>query len=426
MNDVILVGGGLTGLAAALYCARAGLKVTVLERSTALGGRARTDWIGGHAFNQGGHALYRRAPAARVLAELEITYAGGRPPSKGLLAIARGALHTLPSGLVSMLATDLFGFGAKVETARTLVSIARIDPEPLRDVTWNDWLARTVTRQDARDALGALARVTTYAHAPERASAGATVAQIRAGIDPGVLYLDGGWQTLVDRLDRAAREAGVTVKSGAHVASITRTDGVFTVATAHDPPLAARSVVLATGPATARRLLRVESLGADLTPLHTACLDVGLAELPRPDRLFALGIDSPTYFSVHSASARLCDGGATIHVMKYLHPDHAHHARDVEGELEGVLDLVQPGWREALSARRFMPNLVAANALVAAGQRRPDVDAAGIDGAYVAGDWVGEGSMLLDAALASARAAAHRVIARAGRAASTDATMAAE
>lgn len=70
-------------------------------------------------------------------------------------------------------------------------------------------------------------------------------------------------------------------------------------------------------------------------------------------------------------------------------------------------------------ARRFLPSLVATNALVAAGQRRPPVDATGVPGAFVAGDWVGEGAMLLDAALASARQAAARVTASA-------ATMAAE
>jgi hypothetical protein len=109
--------------------------------------------------------------------------------------------------------------------------------------------------------------------------------------------------------------------------------------------------------------------------------------------------------------------------MKYLNPDEATHARDDESELEGVLDLVQPGWRDVLTARRFLPNLVATNALVAAGQRRPEVDATGVPGAFVAGDWVGRTGMLLDAALASAKRAAERAVAHVTASA---ATMAAE
>jgi len=342
MNDVILVGGGLTGLATAALVARAGLAVTVLERAAALGGRARTDWIGGHAFNQGGHALYVGGPAMSVLRELGVAHPGGKPPTTGALAIAGGALHRLPSGLVSMLTTDLFGFGAKIETARAFATLARTNPRGLRDVTWEAWVATIATRQDVRDALGAVARVTTYANAPARASAGETIAQIKAGLGPGVLYLDDGWQTLVNGLEKVTLAAGVNIVRGAQVSGIERERGGLVVTT-RDARMATRSVVVATGPATARKLLGARDLGGDVTAVQTACLDVGLAALPHPERLFALGTDRPTYFSVHSASAHLADSGATIHAMKYLNPDEASDARDDESELEGVLDLVQPG-----------------------------------------------------------------------------------
>ena len=34
-------------------------------------------------------------------------------------------------------------------------------------------------------------------------------------------------------------------------------------------------------------------------------LDIGLRSLPNPRRLVAFGVDQPTYFSVHSAVAKL-------------------------------------------------------------------------------------------------------------------------
>ena len=430
MNDVIIVGGGLAGLAAGAFCARPGLRVKVLERAAELGGRARTDRESGYAFNQGGHTLYVAGACARIVGELGVSFSGGRSPGKGLLALARGELHRLPSGLVSMLGTDLFGFGAKIETARALAMIARADTTALRDTTWTEWVERVASRPEVRDALGALARLTTYADAPEIASAGASVAQIRTGIDPGVLYLDGGWQTLVDGLARAARQAGVSVVAAAPVTSITRGRGrsaACTVVLASGEALAAHAVVVATGPATARKLLGVPTLGADLVPCHAACVDLGLSALPHPERTFALGIDRPTYFSVHSSSARLADAGATIHVMKYLRPGDTHDARANERELNEVLDLVQPGWRERVVARRFLPNLVASNAVVIAGARRPPPDATSIEGAFVAGDWVGDEGLLADAALASAKGAAERAIAYVthvrSRAGSTVATM---
>jgi phytoene dehydrogenase-like protein len=410
MNDLIIVGGGVAGLAAATWCARDGLRVVLLERATALGGRARTDAHAGFLFNLGGHALYVDGHAARGLRDLGVDYRGGPPPTSGLLGIASGQLHRFPAGLFSMLATDLFGFRAKIEAARAFATLVRTDPGPLRDVPWSAWLARVAPRPEVRNAIASIGRVTTYANAPDRASAGATIAQIQRGASPGVLYLDGGWQTLVDGLERAAVAAGVRIVRAAPVATLETTGAaVRGVTVASGERVTARAVLLATGPATARALLRQPALGVDLVPTHAACLDLGLTSLPHPERVAAFGLDEPTYFSVHSAVARLADRGATVHLMKYLDPDEPEDPAGAEAELEEVADRVQPGWRDRVEARRFMPSLVSSNALVAAGTRRPSVDASGLPGAYLAGDWIGDRGMLADAAIASARAAAARI-----------------
>ena len=64
MNDtkkpVIIVGGGLAGLATAAYLAKAGRPVTILERGKGLGGRADTHVSKGYFFNLGPHALYAK------------------------------------------------------------------------------------------------------------------------------------------------------------------------------------------------------------------------------------------------------------------------------------------------------------------------------------------------------------------------------
>jgi phytoene dehydrogenase-like protein len=410
MNDLVVVGGGLAGLAAATWCARRGLRVALLERAGALGGRARTDLHAGYAHNLGAHALYVGGAAARGLGDLGVSFTGRPPPTGGLLAIAHGEVHRFPSGLFSMLATDLFTFGAKIEAARALATLVRTDPRPLRDVPWATWLEGVAPRAEVRAAIASIARVTTYANASGRSSAGATIEQVRRGASPGVLYLDDGWQSLVDGLERAARDAGVRIVRSAPVASVIHDGQVRGVAIANGETVAGRSVLLATGPSTARALTGKKDLGGNLVPVHVACLDLGLADLPRPDRLAAFGVDEPTYFSVHSASARLAARGATVHVMKYIDPDSQGDA-DPEAELERVMDRVQPGWRAQVVVRRFLPSLVASNALVEVRKRRPGVDAVGIERVYLAGDWVGEESMLADAAIASARAAATRIVA---------------
>jgi phytoene dehydrogenase-like protein len=148
-------------------------------------------------------------------------------------------------------------------------------------------------------------------------------------------------------------------------------------------------------------------------PVRAACLDVALAELPRASNRFALGLDEPMYMSVHSAAAKLApEGVAVVHVMKYLEPDESTDS--AEREMEAFFDRVQPGWRHRVVKRRTLPNMLVAPDVPQARTGglcgRPSVEAAGIPGVFVAGDWVGRQGQLADAAAASADEAASRAI----------------
>jgi hypothetical protein len=172
-------------------------------------------------------------------------------------------------------------------------------------------------------------------------------------------------------------------------------------------------VVVATSPRTLDRLLDHAVEGParwaeTLRPIRVACLDVALDRLPEPRSVLALGFDAPTYVSVHSASAKLApDGGGLVCAMKYLGEGTADGA---EAELEAMVDALQPGWRDHAVHTRMLPQMVASNAAADASslglRGRPRSELLGVDGLFIAGDWVGSHGMLLDAGMASARAAA--------------------
>jgi phytoene dehydrogenase-like protein len=149
----------------------------------------------------------------------------------------------------------------------------------------------------------------------------------------------------------------------------------------------------------------------DAMPVKMATLDVALSRLPEPKATFALGIDHAFYFSVHSAAAKLAPaGGALIHAGAYLGAQANSNPKLLEQELEQLVDLMQPGWRSSIVERRFLPALTVSNALVTARkgglEGRPGPEVTGVDGLFVAGDWVGSRGMLADASIASGRQAA--------------------
>lgn len=371
-----VIGGGLAGLTAATLLARGGREVTLYEKA-AVGGRAITHDVHGARFNQGPHALYRAGRAMQVLRELGVEPDGNVPPGSGLFAYDAGKLSTLPVGPVTLLSTSLLKLPEKLELGRLLARVPSLRPAG----TVGEWLARDVRHPKVRDVLRSTLRVSTYVN-DDALPALLALDQLRLALAQNVMYLHGGWQQLVDAVKAKAEAAGVRLVEHQRA------------------PQLEGETVLAVSPQAVTELTGAR---LDVTPVRAACLDVALRELPRPGHSFALGIDVPLYFSVHSRTAQL-GPHHVIHVAKYLGP--ADVGAQALPELEGLTDLMQPGWRERVVARRFLPEMTVVHALPG---HRPGVDA--VPGTWLCGDWVGEEGMLVDCALASAAEVSRRILA---------------
>src|ERR671924_315342 len=267
-------------------------------------------------------------------------------------------------------------------------------------------------------------RLNTYANDPDIQSIGPVLHQIYVGSQAGVMYLDGGWQTLVDGLLTVAKNANARIVMGKKAISVKRTDSSgWQVLLSDKTQVSAKIVVIAAGPMDAYSLFddkeRPEVLSKaakEAKPIRMVCLDVALSSLPDKDTLFALGIDRPLYFSVHSvhsAHGKLApEGGALIHVAKYLGTSIEPKPTEDQPELEEFLDLLQPGWRQVLVKKRPLPNMVVSNALVTAADGglggRPDTKIA--ENLYIVGDWVGKEGLLSNASVASAKRASQLIL----------------
>jgi len=388
-HDLIVVGGGLAGLAAATYVARARGDVLLLEASRELGGRARSRVRDGVVLNQGAHALYLAGTTAAVLEELGVEVRGATQ-TRGICMQLDGEWHPLPTGAWSLLTNAGLPWRSRWVVAKLLARLPK--PTALPGLSAAEWIAG-IPDETARRLLVALALLTSYGADLERMRASVLVAQMHAGT-AGVSYLHGGWQSMVDGLEDAARAAGVSIRRHA-VKDVQREGDGWSV-----DGMCAGRVLLAVPPDVALRVApRCAAHVGEVSPVRVACLDLALDALPLPPREFGLSLDAPLYASVHTSVARLAPEGVhVVHLVRYL--DAGSPSEDPRAELEAWMDAFQPGWRGSVVQERFLPQMVVTHALPMVGVERPSADVG--DGLYLAGDWVGEG-ILADGAMASAR-----------------------
>lgn len=400
--DVIVIGGGLAGLAAAATAQRAGARTVVLEARRP-GGRARTTVRDGYTLNLGAHALYAGGPGAAVLRRLGVRPDGARPPLRSFRIEIDGELHLFPGTPATFFRSTGLGARAKGQLAKVLASVARVDCEALAGESTETWLRHLDLLPDAERVLRVMLRTSTYSADFDVLSAGAAVSQLRIAAGPGVRYLHDGWGPMVGALARQVEVRHCKVHA------VEPSTGGIHVET-DNGTLVAASVVVATGdPAAIRSVLPADPAWPSLgRPVTVACLDVAVRGIPSPG--YVMGTNDDVFATMQGPPARQApEGGAVVGVTKY----DAEEATSDRELLERYLRLagVQD---DAVAFRRFLPCMLVTGpppaAAVGGLRGRPSVDASGCDGVYIAGDWIGPDGLLADAALASGEAAARRAV----------------
>jgi phytoene dehydrogenase-like protein len=418
--DIVVIGGGMAGLTAACYLARAGAGVTLFEKAPYLGGRAATREVDGFLFNRGGHALYTGGAASRVFEELGITYSHGIP--KDTFVLQGGKLSSFPADPLGLLRTDVLDAGDKLALVRLFVALGAAKSRALAKTSIQELFGLKIRRPQLRRLMMALARTFVYSTALDLVSAELFVEKFQRSLRYPVHYVDGGWRTLVDELRAAAERTGARIVSDAHVEGVELGDGHARGVRLRDGSLVQTSaVVVTTGPRDAANLVEAGEHPAmrrivdGLTPSRIACLDVALERLPVPDCPVVQDLDGPRFMSAQSVYSRVApEGSALIIAFKQLDPRHPGDPREDERDLEDLLDAAQPGWRGVLVRRQYLPRIEAVGTLPTAREGgfagRPGSRVPGLDNLYLAGDWVGPEGFLLDASMASAKRAAQLML----------------
>ncbi len=413
-RDVVVVGGGLAGLTAAATAAAGGSSVLLLDAHPGAH-RAVTDQVGRFRLNRGAHALYRTGAGRVVLRRLGVAVHGRRPPLTGALGRRGDIVDRLPLGPVSMARGRLVPARGMARVAGVLAGMPRWRPEQLADRTAAKWFDDLGLDGAGREMVEMLARTATYAADLDRVSADLVAKQVRMALTGSVLYLHGGWSSVVDGLAVAGERHGVERRTAA-ARSVEPDGGRVRVRVGREGDervILARSVVVAAGtPEACAALLpaRPPAWARLGPPVRVSCLDLGLAAVPEVGTL--LGLDRPLYLIRHAPPAHLAPTrGAVVHAMRYLRAGEEATPDGWRAELEEHCRLagIDPGAAEEV---RYLHRMVACGALPTpesgglAG--RSGVGDTGLAGVFVAGDWVGRDGHLGDAALATGETAGRR------------------
>jgi oxygen-dependent protoporphyrinogen oxidase len=148
MSHVIVVGGGITGLAAAYEAATDGARVTVLEAAPHPGGKVRTSPFAGLPIDEGADAFLARVPDGVALCrELGIEGDLVSPAARRAYVYSRGELRLLPREQLLGVPSDLDAVAASGIVSAEAIEIARQDltapgTPPERDETVGAFIRR--------------------------------------------------------------------------------------------------------------------------------------------------------------------------------------------------------------------------------------------------------------------------------------------
>lgn len=413
--DVVIIGAGLAGYVAANYLAKTDLSILIVEKRKHVGGRAKTNKMKQQYFNLGPHALYKKGKAMLLLEELGIKLSGKSPQLTGDL-MENTMKHAAPLSPSGLFATSYLNWKQRLEWLLILMKVVRMDSEKLPDQTFQQWVKQNELSPKVSSLLYLLARLATYCHAPEVVSAKIMLSHLKT-VMSGVLYINGGWQTIIDQLHNKAVISGIQLRTQTVVKQIAsfahRND--ITLQLANNEEIITKNVICTTSPYELNQMLgkNQNSFFAQITPIKGATLDVALSELPNSKRLFALGITDPYYYAVHSHYAQLsANGNSTVlHVFKYHSPATHIDGKRVKNELEQFLERLQPGWKQYVITQRFLPNITVNQRLPKIGDEQKLQHAKKeIPGLYIAGDWASPDSILAEGAITSAQQAANEII----------------
>lgn len=430
MTTVIVVGGGLAGITAALDCADAGADVTLLEARPRLGGATFSVEKEGLWLDNGQHVFLRCCTEYRdLLARLGVEDDVVLQPRLQIPVLApdrgtawlrrtgmRPPLHLAGSLLRfrHLTARDRLRLGPAVLALRRL----RLEDPALDGETFGGWLGRHGQSDGAIEALWDLITLPTVNLHASSASLALATKVFQTGLLERADASDVGYarvplqQLHGDAAERALSERGVALRTKARVSALTPTDAEIAVSWG-GTTVRVDAVILAVPHEDAVALLPTGSLPDGVDPLRLGSSPIVnlhvVYDRQVTEHAFAAGVGTPVQWVFDRTASSGLVGGQCLAVSLSGADDHiGRSVEELRAEFVPALAALFPAARSAQVVSFFVTREPRATfrGLPGTAAHRPGALTA-VPGLYLAGAWTDTGwPATMEGAVRSGHAAA--------------------
>jgi squalene-associated FAD-dependent desaturase len=449
---VVVVGGGLAGLTAALTGADAGARVTLLERRPRLGGATWSFEHHGLQFDNGQHVFMRCCTAyRRFLARIDASDRVVLQDRLDVPVVAPGGRvsHIRRTGAPAPLhlGRALLGYAHldwrdRLRLGRAALALQRLDPDDaaLDATTFGAWLAGAGQRPAAIERLWNLIALPTLNVDAREASLALAAMVFQTGLLSDASAADIGWSRVpLSELHaapaaRALAARGVRVRTGARVDRIEVGVGGVEAVIADGERVDADAVVVAVPHDAAATLLPAAALpgrapaeleGLGVSPIVNVHL---VFDRKVMDHAFAAGVGSPVQYvfdRTRSAGMDPAEGQCLAISLSGADQYVGTPPRELVSTFTAAVAELFPRARDARLVDSLVTREQAATfrAIPGTGALRPRTRT-DVDGLYLAGAWTDTGwPATMESAVRSGEDAARSALRALGRTRSLEPNM---
>jgi phytoene dehydrogenase-like protein len=411
MKKVIVVGAGLGGLFTAGLLAGRGHQVTLVERSSIVGGRSHVLKKDGFTLSYGAHAIL--APKSHlvnsIFKELNINLKYTKPSFSKFKVFSNGKVLSTPLGTGAFTSPAINGLTNHFVFFKKFLQMVKSKPTFDDDVTVEDWINQNIKDASVAKVIKAYVALSVYDGALDCYSMNSFVELTNIEYSNMDAFLYAGYDELLEQMKKQIINSGGAIHLGCKVEEVVIEKGKVIGVKTSDQILYADRVVLNLPPQSLANVIQYGPLIQELEsilkqlPQFVYVYDIMLSKSIRKDITNLLDLDEHVYINDYTLNvpSSVTNNGQLLTCLKFLTKQEQlndQHAEESKISIERILDSVYTGWRNHTVGTRMINRAMVNGIARHKGNKLIPFNSKSVESLYFVGDsTAGRGGLALPA-----------------------------